>query len=279
MQEGVAALPATQRALVVPQPAAGGVFEGMAVQQKQTEGWSPNKLDSLKFFLSKTAPTSHPAAPAPLQATASHFEPDNQRPYLGLKYLLRAGPSGVGAASTWASQAPDVGRQGQPLQPLPLRQIGTNNSNRYAPYSIHPPSQNKALAAGNAARCVRAPVGRPGHCSTDGSSALHCTHTAPNGAALLLSQEQTELVSPTPGPAAAAAAAATELASPTPSPAAAAATDPLFPGHQPCPSVPANHPSLLPEALGGPAPAHACQPCRARYLYAPGAGKCGAARC
>lgn len=99
----------------------------------QVEGWSPGKLESLKFFLSSSGPAparQEQAAPAPPSGPASA--------YLGLKYLLRSGPSGIGAPSTWMQA-----KQGTAL---PISRDGgrATTSARFAPYTLQPP---KALPA------------------------------------------------------------------------------------------------------------------------------------
>lgn len=108
--------------------------------KKQFEGWSPSKVESLKFFLSK----AEPSEPKPAANTCTDLiDPSAglqaSRPYLGLKYLLRQGPGGSGMPQTWKPQ------QGGALTRHALPP--TNTSKRYAPYALPPPG-------GARARCV-----------------------------------------------------------------------------------------------------------------------------
>lgn len=103
--------------------------------QKQFEGWSPSKVESLKFFLSKAEP-SKPAASTCTDLIDPSAGLQASRPYLGLKYLLRQGPGGSGMPQTWKPQ------QGGALirHALPP----TNTSKRYAPYALPPPGGARA---------------------------------------------------------------------------------------------------------------------------------------
>lgn len=114
-----------------------------------TEGWSPSKLDSLAFFLSASRPQPPPAAaPGAGALVAAPPTTDNQRPYLGLKYLLRAGPGGAGAPSTWAqlqAKAAPPPTGGPQRHAAPARQAA--QPGRYAPYPLQPPPKYAAPAA------------------------------------------------------------------------------------------------------------------------------------
>lgn len=72
------------------------------LQDKATQGWSPKRLESLKFFLAERAPVSRPEV-QPEGATLAHGKPQTyHRPYLGLKLLLETGPSGMGFEDQWS---------------------------------------------------------------------------------------------------------------------------------------------------------------------------------
>ncbi len=144
---------AQQGAVVLVQPAnQPGVRD--IVAQKQQEGWSPTKAQSLAFFLAGSAAAAAaggPSSDAPGAVVVSHGSAaencppctaQQQRPYLGLKYLLRSGPSGSEAPKTWtktqqetallqapANQARPPPRAVAPLPPAP---------GRYAPYALPP---------------------------------------------------------------------------------------------------------------------------------------------
>lgn len=126
--------------MVAPQPAPELPPNVSAVlQTKQIDGWSPSKLSSLSFFLKNT---SLPALQKPVPA-APAAPSDNQRPYLGLKYLLRAGPSGAGAPSTWTQQQQSKGLA-LPAPPSAAAAAVTRQTGRYAPYTLQPPPKSYA---------------------------------------------------------------------------------------------------------------------------------------
>ena len=139
--------------------------------EKQQGGWSPSKIASLNFFLSSTAkppppptaavvgggpplallpPPSGEAAPAPsvgaaiAPSSSAAIEP--QRPYLGLKYLLRSGPGGSGAPKTWADLHVEQGQPQAKLQAAKQQAAGRGAaaaSGRFAPYSLPPPRASR----------------------------------------------------------------------------------------------------------------------------------------
>ncbi len=123
-------------------PAQGAPAGTGVVQQVQEQGWSPTKVESLKFFLGGCAAPAARRPVDPPAASASDGGPAGTA-YLGLKYLLRTGPSGIGAPSTWA--ALNQSRQGSMLAggADPGRPSAPG---RYAPYArptpraLQPPS-------------------------------------------------------------------------------------------------------------------------------------------
>ena len=120
----------------------------LMMSQKQTEGWSPSKLASLSFFLKSSAPALQPA---PTLQLAEPSAGDNQRPYLGLKYLLRAGPSGSAAPSTWKAMQQAKNASVLPALPAPrATSMATGPKSaaagRYAPYALQPPKMTAPAA-------------------------------------------------------------------------------------------------------------------------------------
>lgn len=128
-------------------PAAAGPLSQAAgsdvLHKELMAGWSPNKLASLQFFL-KSEKTAAAAAPPPAV--------EAPRPYMGLKYLLSAGPSavtstapaagftgaadGTAAAASYAvaaNGAMPTAAAGHALPPRP-----SAASNRFNPYARPP---------------------------------------------------------------------------------------------------------------------------------------------
>lgn len=119
-------------------------------EKQHFDGWSPSKIESLNFFLASTAKKapSSTLAPAPVPqphapSTGGSFIPapageETQRPYLGLKYLLRSGPGGSEAPKTWVDLHTDQEKQKLARLP-PSRPPSGSGSGRFAPYSMPPP--------------------------------------------------------------------------------------------------------------------------------------------
>ena len=134
------------------------------MSEKQQEGWSPSKIESLNFFLASTAKPAASTAPRtvlPPQAppagvivpgsssSALAVSGEAQRPYLGLKYLLQSGPGGAGAPKTWSDLHPNhrdpqlrkqTDARAQPPGGSRSGAAPSGSSSRFAPYSL-PPSR------------------------------------------------------------------------------------------------------------------------------------------
>lgn len=100
------------------------------LQKEMLANWSPNKLASLQFFLKSDKAVA---------AAAPSVAPEPARPYLGLKYLLSAGPNGmnnpdVGLGGAMGSAAVAAGNAvpAPTSHALPPRPLAT--SNRFNPY-------------------------------------------------------------------------------------------------------------------------------------------------
>ena len=143
---------------------------GGLLAQKQQEGWSPSKIESLSHFLATTAKappglatsatTPHLALPPLPQSSAiagqsrglpqavvplsggADLATEAPRPYLGLKYLLRSGPDGSGAPKTWTDLTLGATGGGPSDSKARLQLPGrapTAPGGRFAPYALPPP--------------------------------------------------------------------------------------------------------------------------------------------
>jgi len=152
------------------------VAPGGLLAQKQKEGWSPSKIESLNHFLATTSKAG--AATLPLSTiTGSSFAHDAEasagpsgtgpaqqmipalppsvggeapRPYLGLKYLLRSGPGGSGIPKTWTEihgGGMSSGGNGKAQLPSSGRAPAPPGG-RFAPYSLPPPRAARRLVWG-----------------------------------------------------------------------------------------------------------------------------------
>lgn len=153
-QDAPAPFVAAQSPPVVPAPSVAVVpavptHLSSVVKEQEAAGWSPSKLNSLSFFLGNSQPTARPAAAAQLAG------PDaNQRPYLGLKYLLRAGPPGSTVPATWSSHYTHKPAGIQAPQGSMAAAAARPSSGRYAPYSLQPPSKANTGWVLDSAHCL-----------------------------------------------------------------------------------------------------------------------------
>ena len=82
------------------------------LKQKALAGWSPSKIESLRIFLGSKAATTIQSSQQPHGGRAMvplgpQEDNQTQRPQVGLRYLLRNGPSDSGMPKTWQQdQAP-----------------------------------------------------------------------------------------------------------------------------------------------------------------------------
>lgn len=110
------------------------------IQAEMMTNWSPTKLASLQFFLNsnKPAPPQHTQPALNTLSSSSLVVPksaDITRPYLGLKFLLSAGPSGACAAGSWTSQQQAKAPAQDLSLPAPPRAPALAPSgNRFNPY-------------------------------------------------------------------------------------------------------------------------------------------------
>jgi len=123
---------------------------GLPSEKQHFDGWSPSKIESLNFFLASTAKKAPstalttaavPQPHAPASGGFSTMAPaggEAQRPYLGLKYLLRSGPGGSDAPKTWVDLQTEQEKQ-KPARLLPGRVTSGSGTSRFAPYSMPPP--------------------------------------------------------------------------------------------------------------------------------------------
>ncbi|GAX74185.1 hypothetical protein CEUSTIGMA_g1634.t1 [Chlamydomonas eustigma] len=117
------------------------------ISQKEQEGWSPSKLESLKYFLSQPPATSHPPASeaahprAPASLVTEQDRLPEIRPYLGLKYLLRSGPTESGVPKSWERLQMPLLDERRKTSQAPAR--AGPSSARYAPYALPPSGANR----------------------------------------------------------------------------------------------------------------------------------------
>ena len=140
------------------------IAPGDLLAQKQKEGWSPSKIESLNHFLATTSKAGAPTLPVStivgsswahdgqnsggpsgtgpaLQIMTALPPSEAPRPYLGLKYLLRSGPGGSGVPKTWTEihgGGMASGSNGKTQPPLSGRAPAPPGG-RFAPYSLPPP--------------------------------------------------------------------------------------------------------------------------------------------
>ncbi|GAX74183.1 hypothetical protein CEUSTIGMA_g1632.t1 [Chlamydomonas eustigma] len=117
------------------------------ISQKEQEGCSPSKLESLKYFLSQPPATSHPPASeaayprAPASLVTEQDRLPEIRPYLGLKYLLRSGPTESGVPKSWERLQMPLLDERRKTSQAPAR--AGPSSARYAPYALPPSSADR----------------------------------------------------------------------------------------------------------------------------------------